>query len=348
MQTEPDIAHDSIVTAIHDHYGLELQELRFHPAGEASYGFVVSLNEGRSLFLKVLDPMLTTHTTAIAHLDEVLPLSLTLSEKGLPVSRPLQGRTGRLHAEVDRFVLVAFEYLDGPTLGEKPWSSELYGQLGTSVGRLHSLTSELNELIPPRDGTAIPSRGEIIALLDQIEAASDSPRSARRILSEVVTPLRSQVLRYHEVMSRLSEKVQETQADWVLCHTDLTGGNLIRGQGGTVHIIDWEGACLAPREFDLAFFCDEPFEERYGRFLEEYVRISGVVPLSEDAFVLRMYHRNFEDFVEGSRFVLEQDLDNAELDHALNVVLNDGVYDWPYFSAGARKHKEFMRFWNER
>ena len=64
--------------------------------------------------------------------------------------------------------------------------------------------------------------------------------------------------------------------------------------------------------------------------------------------MLRMYHRNFEDFVEGARFVLEQDLDDTELDHPLDIVLNDGVYDWPYFSVGARKHKEFMRLWNER
>ena len=347
MQTRPDITQDAIAAALRDRYGLALQGLEFWPAGEASYGFIASLANGDSLFLKILDPTLATHSMAIAHLDEVLPLSLALSEAGLPVSRPVQTRTGRPYTDIDRFALVAFEYLDGETLGEKQWSADVYAQLGAAVGRLHSLTSELAEVTPPRDGTAIPSRVEIIALLDQIEAASGSDRAARRTLAEMVTPLRSEVMQYHEVMSKLSEGVQRTRADWVLCHTDLTGGNLIRGGNGTVHIIDWEGACLAPREFDLAFFADEPFEERYGIFLEEYARASGVVDLREEAFVLRMYHRNFEDFVEGSRSVLEQDLGDAELDHALDVVLDDCVNDWPFFSHGARKHGEFMEIWRE-
>jgi len=288
VQTRPEITQGSIDAALQEGYGLALQGLEFWPSGEASYGFIASLKDGDSLFLKILDPTLATHGMAIAHLDEVLPLSLALSEAGLPVSRPMESREGSLQTEIDRFILVAFEYLNGGTLGEKPWSADLYAQLGAAVGRLHSLTSELAELTPPRDGTRIPSRAEINALLDQIKAAGDSDRAARRTLAETVTPLRTQVLQYHEVMSELADKVQQTRADWVLCHTDLTGGNLIRGGDGTVHIIDWEGACLAPREFDLAFFADEPFEERYGRFLEEYAGASGVVELSERAFLLRM------------------------------------------------------------
>ncbi len=49
-------------------------------------------------------------------------------------------------------------------------------------------------------------------------------------------------------MSELSKEVQQTKADLVLCHADLAGGNLIRCGEGTAHTIDWESACLAPRE----------------------------------------------------------------------------------------------------
>lgn len=52
--------------------------------------------------------------------------------------------------------------------------------------------------------------------------------------------------------------------------------------------------------------------------------------------------------MEGSRFVLEQDLDDAELDHALGIILEDCVHDWPYFSHGMRKHREFLRIWRGR
>ena len=115
---------------------------------------------------------------------------------------------------------------------------------------------------------------------------------------------------------------------------------------GSCYIIDWEGACLAPREFDLVFFADEPYEDRFGPFLSEYARTSGVGELNVEALIFRMYQRNFEDFVEGSRFVLEQDVRDEELDHALDVVLHDSVYDWAYFSQGSRKHRDFTEIWS--
>ncbi|NKB72178.1 MAG: phosphotransferase [Candidatus Latescibacteria bacterium] len=348
MQTAPNIAHETIATALRSHYDFALQNLEFWPTGEASYGFIATLDGAPPLFLKILDPTLATHHIAIAHLDRVLPLILALSEAGLPLSRPLQTGNGALHTAVNRFHLVALEYLDGATLGEKPWPAAVYPQLGRAVGRLHALTAELARYIPPRDGTSIPSRQDLETLLADIEAAANSPIKARRKLSAIVTPLRQQALDYHATMAALAAQVHETRPTWVLSHTDLTGHNLIRTKNGVVHLIDWEGACLAPREFDLAFFSDEPYEKCYGPFLEEYARTSGISDFHEAAFLLRMYHRNFEDFVEGAKFVLQQDLDVAELDHALEVLLEDGVYDWPYFAAGEKKHREFMRLWRQR
>ena len=49
MQTKPDITDPAIVNAVHSSYGLRVRALQFWPAGEASYGFVASLDEGRSL-----------------------------------------------------------------------------------------------------------------------------------------------------------------------------------------------------------------------------------------------------------------------------------------------------------
>ena len=343
MRTPPNIPHESFTTVLSVAYGFDLKSLQFWPHGEASYGFVASGFES-TLFLKVLDPDLATHGIAIEHLDQVVSLTQALADVSLHVGRPIETADGEPYTKIDQFTLIAFEYLDGETLGEKPWSPDHYDGLGRSVGLLHSLTERLASLTPVRNGIAIPTRDELCDLFDRIDAAGRSPRAARRKLSEVTAPLRTEALRHHEVMTGLSEDVQATRSDWVLCHTDLTGGNLIACDG-SCFIIDWEGACIAPREFDLAFFADQPYEDRYGRFLSEYACATNVGELNADTFIFRMYQRNFEDFVEGSCFVLEQDTSDEELDHALDVVLNDSVFDWAHFSQGARKHRDLTATW---
>lgn len=345
MQNEPEISKDILAAAIDENWGAAVQAMQFWPIGAASYGYVVDGAGDERFFLKVLDPLVSSHRSAIEHLQRTLQLTLSLAAAGLPVCRPLPTWTDAVYAKVGRYYLVAFAYINGQMLGEDPWDSPLYGALGATVGRLHGLTQSLAGLIPARDGTAIPTRAALEELLGRIEAAAGAERPAQRALAKAVTPHRDEILTYHERLVQLHKKALAGRADWVLCHTDLTGGNLMRDADGKVFIIDWEGACLAPPEFDLAQLSHEPFEERLGIALQSYAQESGRGDLRLERFILRMYHRNFEDFVEDAAFVLDQDADEAELQNKLEVVLEDCVASWPYFAAGERQYEQYMRQW---
>ena len=49
-----------------------------------------------------------------------------------------------------------------------------------------------------------------------------------------------------------ARELKEEKLPFVLCHTDIHGGNLIRGTPqGKLWLIDWENVMLAPKEADL-------------------------------------------------------------------------------------------------
>lgn len=60
----------------------------------------------------------------------------------------------------------------------------------------------------------------------------------------------------HHLVNRaeaLSQKIQEQSAEFVLCHSDIHGGNVLIDESGSIFIVDWDDPIVAPKERDLMF-----------------------------------------------------------------------------------------------
>ncbi len=52
---------------------------------------------------------------------------------------------------------------------------------------------------------------------------------------------------------QLAIKVQNESPKFVLCHSDIHGGNVLIDQKNAIYIVDWDEPIMAPKERDLMF-----------------------------------------------------------------------------------------------
>lgn len=60
----------------------------------------------------------------------------------------------------------------------------------------------------------------------------------------------------HRLVDRaesLSQKILEQSPEFVLCHSDIHGGNVLIDGNSVIYIVDWDEPIMAPKERDLMF-----------------------------------------------------------------------------------------------
>jgi spectinomycin phosphotransferase len=64
---------------------------------------------------------------------------------------------------------------------------------------------------------------------------------------------KSLILQLVDQAEKLSQQAQAQSPQFVLCHSDIHGGNVFIDKNDTLYIVDWDEPILAPKERDLMF-----------------------------------------------------------------------------------------------
>jgi spectinomycin phosphotransferase len=296
---DPGLNLDAITTCLDAEYGLRVSAIAFLPLGYdlSAAVYKVVAEDGRAYFLKV----------RFGPVRESGPhVPWALANRGIRnVLAPLQTQSSQLWCACGGRSLILYPFIAGENAMTAGMTDEQWRDFGSTLQAVHSsgLAEEFRGLLPV-ETFALPSAAAVRRILDLTGTMEfENPVAARfaAFWQENAVRIRQMLARAEE----LGRRLQSRAFDQVLCHADIHAANILVGDDGQIHLIDWDGPLIAPRERDLLFVVGsviarrvEPREEAL--FFAGY----GPVEIDPEALVYYRYERIVEDLGEIGRSVL--------------------------------------------
>jgi spectinomycin phosphotransferase len=114
---------------------------------------------------------------------------------------------------------------------------------------------------------------------------------------------------------QLAKHLDHEQLKFVLCHSDIHGGNILIDQNNNIYVVDWDDPIMAPKERDLMFIgggigdvWNKPHEEAL--FYKGY----GKTEVNRTLLTYYRHERIVEDLaIYGENILLETTKDEDRL-----------------------------------
>lgn len=291
MLDKPDIADSVIIGCLEADFGLSVQSLTFLPLGadRGTAVYRVLASDGRLYFLKLRRGNFNRASVAIPQY---------LSKQGIRQVIPsFKTEIGQLWASVGQFKAILYPFIEGKNGFEARMTPEQWQEFGRALRSFHTTD------IPPAIKASIPRedfspvwRQQVTGHLDDIERHSDGDPVSRE-LAAFLTEKREETLAMVTRAETLAAEIQHSQPDYILCHGDIHGWNLLIDETGDLYMVDWDTLIFAPIERDLMFIGGGLGDSGFtpGEEEEFFYQSYGVIPVNRVALAYYRYERVIED-----------------------------------------------------
>lgn len=245
MLEKPDISDERIHSRLQEEYGLRGRSLQFRPSGDLHTAVYHVLREdGTKYFLKL-----------IKSFDEIIvEVPLFLKSRGIAaVIAPYETKSKRHWADLGEYKMVLYPFLEGKDGFEIELSDSDKHNLGITLKAIHSTPVSANlERLIPQEGFSPRYRDSV----KSFQARAEQISSQDTIAAKLARFINSRGREIDHLVARTEElavKLQSATPDFVLCHSDVHGRNILIGEDGKLYLVDWDNPILAPKERDLMF-----------------------------------------------------------------------------------------------
>jgi spectinomycin phosphotransferase len=246
MLEKPNIPDELIVSCLQEEYGLPNAQLEFLPLG-ADLGTAVYraiTTDGTAYFLKLRKGFDAITVT----------VPLFLKSQGIEsIIVPVEMQSKGHWADFGEYKLILYPFIEGKDGFERELTDQHRKVLGIVLKGIHTaqLPPELKSHIPQE--TFAPRWRESLRSFQVLieNKIFDDPTAAK--LAQFMKSKRGEIIRLLERTEELAAELQSQSLEFVLCHTDTHGGNILIGEDDKLYIVDWDNPLLAPKERDLMF-----------------------------------------------------------------------------------------------
>lgn len=261
---EQPLSDQRIIDCLNANYGIKVARLTFLPIGADMNASVykAQAHNQSSYFIKLK----RGH-----HHDISATIIALLHDAGIQhIIPPIKSNNGQPIAHIDDFTLIVSPFVEGQDGFSRDLTEGQWITLGKVMRQIHEID------VPPsiqrmiRRENYSPKWRKAVRLL---YAHIESEPSTDEISSKFITFMKKHAAVIHRLIDRaeqLSKKIQEQLPEFVLCHSDIHGGNVLMDGNDIIYMVDWDDPIMAPKERDLMFIgagvanvWNRPHEEKF-------------------------------------------------------------------------------------
>lgn len=247
MTEKQTVTDQLIINRLNVEYGIEVATLTLLPLGADMNASVykAQTEDLRSYFVKLK----RGH-----HYDIGVSVVGLLHAAGIQqVIPPIKTIQGLPALAIEDFTISVYPFIEGQDGFSRDLTDTQWVTLGKALRQIHEIAVPQSIQNRIRQEAYSPKWREAVrSLFTHIEAEPIGDEAARKLwkfMNENLPAIRRLVDR----SEALSQMLQSQTHKFVLCHSDIHGGNVLLSGNDTIYIVDWDDPVMAPKERDLMF-----------------------------------------------------------------------------------------------
>jgi spectinomycin phosphotransferase len=236
-----------IIKCLSTNYGIVVTDLKFLPIGadaNASIYKAQTLDQS-SYFIKI--KLWHHHDIGIEIVELLQQVGV---QQIIPHIKTIHGKSIQT---INDFSLIVYPFVEGQDGFSRNLTDDQWIKLGKALKLVHevevpsSIKSNIRqEIYSPKWRDAVRS---IYPYIEGNLITDEIGLKLQKFMKQIMTDIRRLVDRSEQ----LGKKLQNHSPKFVLCHSDIHGGNVLIHENSDIYIVDWNEPIMAPKECDLMF-----------------------------------------------------------------------------------------------